>query len=420
MKKISSSTKQNISFKEFCNLKSVKYWRHQLAGANIKNMINKSQLGGTRNAYTYGLLRFHNWLCDRGFQYSSMVQVNKNTIHCHNTTVKLCGVEHLLILSMNVYSKSQFSRLIKSYLAETLSVAGSSVTKNAIYSIRSFFRENESDIVFNFKHRLNRIDRNEQMVSLSLENLQQILTVDNIQPLERAVFLCKFQRGLDSSTLVDRFNFVVWEQLVKHFQSSNPAEWNVKNIPVPIHLARVKTGFVHTGFLDRDAIMTIMKYLNVRHDMPEIGKALFVNTTKKPITVNWISRRFHKLVARSGIQDMLKHKDTNICTPHEMRDLLKSTLLDSGCRSDVADHVIGHIPKDSYEKQAVLYPESLIHEFSKVSERINIFSGQKTKKHSHTRQVQTPDVRLSEYLNNQMTAHERRISRLEQVLSMCL
>ncbi len=35
---------------------------------------------------------------------------------------------------------------------------------------------------------------------------------------------------------------------------------------------------------------------------------------------------------------------------HELRDLLKSTLIDCGTRIDVADHVIGHKPKDSYEK----------------------------------------------------------------------
>ena len=41
---------------------------------------------------------------------------------------------------------------------------------------------------------------------------------------------------------------------------------------------------------------------------------------------------------------------------HEVRDLLKSTLLVSGCAQYAADHVLGHAPRDSYEKQAVLYP----------------------------------------------------------------
>jgi hypothetical protein len=60
--------------------------------------------------------------------------------------------------------------------------------------------------------------------------------------------------------------------------------------------------------------------------------------------------------------------------PHEMRDLLKSTLIDSGVRYDLADHFIGHKFKDSYEKQDVLYPDTLRAEYSKASSRINIFS----------------------------------------------
>jgi len=54
--------------------------------------------------------------------------------------------------------------------------------------------------------------------------------------------------------------------------------------------------------------------------------------------------------------------------------LLKSTLIDCGVRPDLADHYIGHKPKDSYEKQAILYPETLRQEFSKASKRINVFS----------------------------------------------
>ena len=42
---------------------------------------------------------------------------------------------------------------------------------------------------------------------------------------------------------------------------------------------------------------------------------------------------------------------------HEVRDLLKSTLIVSGCAQYVAEHVLGHAPRDSYEKQASLYPE---------------------------------------------------------------
>ncbi len=37
--------------------------------------------------------------------------------------------------------------------------------------------------------------------------------------------------------------------------------------------------------------------------------------------------------------------------------------------------MLGHATKDSYEKQAVLYPEKLRAEYAKASERLNLFAG---------------------------------------------
>ena len=59
---------------------------------------------------------------------------------------------------------------------------------------------------------------------------------------------------------------------------------------------------------------------------------------------------------------------------HQFRHLLKSTLNASGAASYVADHVLGHAPRDSYEKQTILYPEELRAEYAKASSRINIIS----------------------------------------------
>ena len=359
-----------LSFGEFCNLDSVKYWRQQLNGANTKNMKNESQLGGTRNIYTYELLGFHRWLCNRTFQYSALAHTGKTPQR--SNSIRLGGLEHLLHLCKKKDANNvDFARLIKEYLSEISSTKSQPVVKNAMYAIRSFFLENELNIPFQFKNRLNRHSK-KPPVLLSLYDLKRILTVGNIQPIERAVFLCKFQRGLDSATLVDRFNFEAWEQLIRHFDSDDYDSWDVQNTPVPICLVRVKTGFLHTGFLDFDAVMALIEYLKVREDKPTITCPLFVNTRKEPITVNWISRRFHKLVRESSVIDTDNLNPT--CTSHELRDLLKSTLIDSGCRPDVADHVLGHRPHDSYEKQALLYPESVMQEFVKASKRINIMT----------------------------------------------
>ena len=57
-----------------------------------------------------------------------------------------------------------------------------------------------------------------------------------------------------------------------------------------------------------------------------------------------------------------------------LRDLLKSTLIVSGCAQYAADHVLGHSPNDSYEKQAMLYPEKMRSEYAKASGLLNIFT----------------------------------------------
>ena len=48
--------------------------------------------------------------------------------------------------------------------------------------------------------------------------------------------------------------------------------------------------------------------------------------------------------------------------------------MDCNVRPDVCEHLIGHKPKDSYEKQAELFPKSLRTEYAKASRRLNIFS----------------------------------------------
>ncbi len=92
-----------------------------------------------------------------------------------------------------------------------------------------------------------------------------------------------------------------------------------------------------------------------------------------PVGPNWISNKFFKAAIDAGIQKRTSHRVYKIHS-HEVRDLLKSTLMVSGCAQYAADHVLGHAPRDSYEKQAVLYPEVLRAEYSKASGRLNIFT----------------------------------------------
>ena len=145
--------------------------------------------------------------------------------------------------------------------------------------------------------------------------------------------------------------------------------------PVPIRLVRVKTGVQYTTFLDRDAIAQLQEYLTwkgARHGSQDASKPLFMTKQNTPIHSLWLSRGFSEVAVRAGIQKKVSHRVYKI-RAHEVRDLLKSTLLASGCKQYAADHVLGHAPRDSYEKQATLYPEELRAEYAKASSRINIF-----------------------------------------------
>jgi len=128
-----------------------------------------------------------------------------------------------------------------------------------------------------------------------------------------------------------------------------------------------------------------------------------VNQVGHLIDIHWVSRAFNRMAEKAGIQSKLsgyKYKTKFSKDSHELRDLLESTLLDCGVRSDVVEHVTGHKPKDSYEKQASLYPNSLRAEFMKASKRLNIFSNI-----SHymkgTEDVESLQLQLTELRTNQ-------------------
>jgi len=161
--------------------------------------------------------------------------------------------------------------------------------------------------------------------------------------------------------------------------SEDHNSWDFDKCPVPIVLVRIKKDFKHTGFLERDAIDVLCKYLDYREkktgEKMQKGKPMFLNKFKRPISTSWIFDRFSAIAERAGIKKLVATfaKNQYNLDSHELRDLLKSSLIDSGCKEYVADHVIGHKPKDSYEKQTKLYPETLRKEYSKASKRLNIF-----------------------------------------------
>lgn len=376
--------KEQTTLDSFCKIQQVSYWRQQLNVANTKNLNNNNS--GTRKCYTYGLYQFNNWLKGKKISIYASPHHTRNNQHIKKTTITVKDVGHFLELYQNNQDqKLEFVGIIKRYLLWIREHKSNSITLNALYSIKSFFRENDSEIIFRFNKKT---QKNIELPILTIEDLEKILTSKNIQPIEKAVFLCKFQRGLDSSTFADRFNFEAWDQLVEYFGTDSYDKWDLSKCPVPIKLIRVKTNYPHVGFLGIDAVTSIQNYLKnrgalsnkilckqpMRSSKPDKGEAMFLDTFGNAISVNWIGRRFHKLYSNVIWANSSHSKPKVRCTSHELRDLLKSTLIDEGCRIDVADHILGHAPKDSYEKQTVLYPFTIRKEFNKCSLRINFLS----------------------------------------------
>lgn len=385
IKKLKGPNDGRISFEDFCNIPEVKYWLLQLRCSNIKNLIlPSSKKLGTRGIYAYKLWSFHCWLSGKTFPFFRMVQINEDNFVRKKENKTLKGVDHFLKLYQEPNPNTiDFVKIIKSYLLDKEKHAGNRAKTVELDScaIKSFFERSDSEInySFNAKASYKITDSETEERIMSLEDFMKILTLGRPSLTEKAVFLCKFHRGLDSATLADRFNFQAFEQIVKHFKNSDHDAWDLDKCPVPVTLVRVKTDFRHTGFLDRDAIEALQKYLDDRLKKTEqpikAGEPMFLTKHNCPITTAWIEKQFNKLATNAGLQKKLKgYQNMNKYISHELRDLLKSTLIACGASYDVADHCIGHMPKDTYEKQHKLYPEYLQDEFRKASRKLNLFS----------------------------------------------
>jgi len=372
-----------LPFREFLQLESVDYWQSQLRKSKTKNVKDRYfERSGTQDQYGRRLWSFNNWLYGKTFSFNRTRQIDDDTFKRISEKITLTGVEQFLELLQQPNSvDSDFIKIIKKYLHNEIHSKKSATTMGCEYSaIKSYFEKNDIPLVFKFDPKARyKTNSDQEDVELSLEDFMKILTVGQPSLTEKAVFLCKFHRGLDTITLVDRFNFEAWEQLVKYFGTQIHQQWDLSLCPVPIKLVRIKTDVKHTGFLDRDAVIAIQDYLDYRFKKTdktlENDQPMFLNQHGRTISSQWIAQKFKKLARRAGVLHLIDSDSNKYnMVSHELRDLLKSTLIDSGTRMDIADHVIGHKAKDSYEKQTTLYPESLRSEYMKASTRINIFS----------------------------------------------
>ena len=375
-----------LPFAEFCRLETVSYFAGQLRGSKHMHPETNGVGKSTRQTYLHRLWQFDTWLRGRRLSFQRHVRRDGDTIKITTEEVTLGGVEDFLRAYQEAYdprSKSAFVKMIKSYLMDDVHAGKKSKTVRMYHSaITAYFERNDYPISVRFNPDTKYDSAEDGGTEMTLEDLMKMLTVGRPNLMEKAVILAKFHRGLDNSTMADRFSFQAFEQMAEWFGTEDHARWDVAaKSPVPIRLTRIKTDYPHTGYLDVDAVEAVREWLAARERMTgaplRAGEPMFIKITRNAVTDVWISRLVRRLADKAGLREKLADYKASIrykLNSHEMRDLLKSTLIDSGCRTDVADHVIGHKPRDSYEKQSRLYPESMRSEFAKASPRINIFS----------------------------------------------
>lgn len=363
-----------IFFPDFCNLESVSFYMSQLRGDRRRNIKSKN-FASTQKSYLYRLWNFHYWLVEQEFSFNFIISINESKFKIHSKSVTLEGLEHFLKLYESTYhiSELHFTQLITKYLKDSIHFNKKFQTlKIDYYAIKAYFNRNDCPLNFKFNPKNTKKQEENEPTLLTLGNFLHLLTVGQPTILQKAVFLCKFHRGLDTSTFVDRFNFEAWDQIVESFGTADWNKWDLKKCPIPIRLTRIKTGVTHVGFLDIDAIVSLREYLQYKQSQQKIFKPnpIFIHSRHLPITEGWIRSSFHSLAKKSHL---IKSNEHGI-NPNSLRILLKSTLLACNVDRMVSDEVIGHKTLDKFEKHSQQNIEKMRDEYSKASGTINIFS----------------------------------------------
>ena len=377
---------------EFLHLRTVSFWLGQLRGSARTNVGGSANT--TRSSYARHLWRFNRWLTSgthevhvaryrgRGGRRCSGGRLLAGGSAARVSRVAFESVEDLIeLLTRPLAVRSDVAVIVKRYLMDPAHrgkrASTMTSTRNAILS---YFKRNEQRLEVAFDPAAT-YDTTETVQVLTLGDVREMLTAASPTVTEKAVMLCKLHRGLDVSTLIDRFNFEAWGQMARHFGAEDHHTWDLDMCPVPVVLTRLKTGYTHLGFLERDAVAAVQQYLDWRRSKTGRGMSgdlpMFLSSALKPIGSGWVTNAFSRLAWGSGVQQKTGKNSWRVDS-HEMRSLLKSTLIECGCRMDVADHVIGHKPKDVYEKQSILYGGTVRAEYAKAAHMLNIFSGRRS------------------------------------------
>ena len=362
---------KTIQDSDVMDLESVRFWLTQLNPPQMKRFNLEK---GTKRTYADALEAFNRWLPGKKFPARRNGESGRQAAR-----VEFSDVEELLRFCEDRENGAQTAkRVAREYLTDLATSKHSlSTAMVRCTAVKSYFATHDIRIDVRVDRKRHAVHDVRDPPEMGLFDLYKMMTIGGMNVALKAIMMIKFQAGLDASTFADRFNFEGYPQIVRHFGIEDYEAWDLGRCPVPVRLVRVKTGMAYTTFIDRDAVSHLQDYLRwkerregKRHDP---SGPLFVTRNGVPVGPNWVSNKFSKAAIDAGIQKMVSHRVYKIHS-HEVRDLLKSTLLVSGCAQYAADHVLGHSPRDSYEKQAALYPEKLRSEYAKASGRLNIFS----------------------------------------------
>ena len=392
------ASKSERPYRDFLDMPAIKLWVGMLNPPNVLHPT--SRMTGTRHIYGYAMYRFHRWLAGgKKWSIASRTAGKNSTYKEVRGDVEIRGVDHLLVLAGEKGAIDRdLAAVIRRFFADLNAQKkySRSVMLQTQSALKSFFMSHEIQYGIQLPRYMLRgtgsggaASGNSRDVwenrDLKMSDFSRMLTVGKPTIRDKAVLLAKFHRGLDLVTLTDLFNYTAFDQMAAHMGTDDPELWDLDKCPVPVTVTRVKTDFKHVGFLERDAVAANVEWIKERRRLT--GKALrrgddqplYITQHGKPIGPAWVGSRFRLLAVRAGL--CTKRNGGGLSSTrhsHQLRHLLKSTLIDAGCRIDIADHVIGHSPKDAYEKQAALYPDSLRLEYAKASGKINIFTNFET------------------------------------------
>jgi len=168
------------------------------------------------------------------FSYDIFTSLDKSIFQKQSKIIILEGLEHFLNLyeTTNSYSDKFFIQLIIKYLHDLIHSGKKLSTLKMNYcAIKAYFDNNDYPLHFRFNLKIKESCEDDQLQKLlTLNGLLKILTTGQPTITQKAVFPCKFHRGLDTSTFVDRFNFEAWMQIIQIFETDDWNQWDLKNV----------------------------------------------------------------------------------------------------------------------------------------------------------------------------------------------